>query len=335
LVIPVTPKLLIALRRDANRAMWQEWRAAHPPGKRVYEVACIRNLVEKALPRVQQAWKPTLGALGISVTLTGVMCHGRPFVSFPGAARSCELGDLLLVHDHQPGQGALERRAAVIQAKVFGRSGVTSRNDIQLALYQRWPQFTYTDWPDGLGALKAVLESHQLAGPDLFDRHIARAVPGHSTRTAATVDAGCRYGMIDTASNPWGDPYLSMNPWRLCSPNEPDLYHYHWGLSLGGYLVRLVMGKVGRPALVPGWPSTLSGACHWSLMVEELMALLPSANPPPAASPGTPAASGKAAPRGALALMVGNTPPAGSGGAPPGLRDQRIADEAEHSLLFW
>jgi hypothetical protein len=38
--------------------------------------------------------------------------------------------------------------------------------------------------------------------------------------------------MIDTANNPWGDPYLAMNPWRLCSSNVTVLYHHNWGLSL-------------------------------------------------------------------------------------------------------
>jgi hypothetical protein len=52
-------------------------------------------------------------------------------VTFQGAARACELGDLLLVHDHLPDQARFERRATVIQAKVFGPHGVTSRNDIQ------------------------------------------------------------------------------------------------------------------------------------------------------------------------------------------------------------
>lgn len=36
-------------------------------------------------------------------------------------------------------------------------------------------------------------------------------------------------------------------------------------------------GQVGRRAPVTQWPSSLSVACHWSLMVMELLSMLPDA----------------------------------------------------------
>ncbi len=286
----ITPALLASLRHSANKAMWSEWNRAHPAGSHIDEVSCIYNLIGRALPKVQTGWKGQLSPLGVTATLTGVVCHGRPYVRYPGAVKSCELGDFLLVHDHRPVPAVLERRAAIIQAKVFGVTGVTSKNPIQLGLYQKWPRFTYTDWPGGVAVLKSVLAAKAGitdAASGALEREMAITLPMGTTASSAQIDLGCRYGMIDTHRSPWGDPRLSMNPWRLCSPNVPNVYAHRWGLSLGSYLTRLIMGKVGRVVPYPQWPTGLANACHWSLMVEELLSLLP-ASQATGASVGTP-----------------------------------------------
>jgi hypothetical protein len=92
---------------------------------------------------------------------------------------------------------------------------------------------------------------------------------------SSVVDDGCRYGMIDIDRNPWPHPFLSVNPWRLCSPNVSNISHHQGGFSLGGYLVRLMMGKVGRAVPHSRWPTNLATACNWSLVVQELLSLLP------------------------------------------------------------
>lgn len=91
------------------------------------------------------------------------------------------------------------------------------------------------------------------------------------------LDDGCRYGMIDVEHSRWGDPLTGMNPWRLCSAQAHDVYTSKAGFTLGSYLVRLMASQVGRRAPVTQWPTSLSGACHWSLMVMELLSILPSA----------------------------------------------------------
>lgn len=49
------------------------------------------------------------------------------------------------------------------------------------------------------------------------------------------------------------------------------------GQTLAGYLVRLMNGEVGRHVPITHWPLAVSGACHWSLMIMELLSILPNA----------------------------------------------------------
>jgi hypothetical protein len=230
------------------------------------------------VPRIEKAWQEQLDPVGVSVHLGGAVCHGRPYVTYGGAARSCELGDLLFVHDHQPQQGALERRACIVQAKIFGKNGVIARNAIQKRLYEKWPRFTYTSWPGGLRRLQELLESRLGVPPGPLvglQRDLAITIPSGRRDRYVNVDDGSRYGMIDAVRAMWRMPF-HPNPWRLCSANVADLYRHGGGLSLGGFLTRLVTGKTGRPALQTDWPVSLTVACHWSLMINELLEALPT-----------------------------------------------------------
>ncbi|HLZ99422.1 MAG TPA: hypothetical protein VKP66_15920, partial [Steroidobacteraceae bacterium] len=56
-----------------------------------------------------------------------------------------------------------------------------------------------------------------------------------------------------------------------------DVYTSQAGLTLGSYLVRLMAGQVGRHVPFTQWPTSLSVADHWSLMVMELLSILPNA----------------------------------------------------------
>ena len=81
--------------------------------------------------------------------------------------------------------------------------------------------------------------------------------------------------MIDVEYSRWGDPLNGMNPWRLCSVRAPNVYRSQDGLTLGSYLVRLMAGEVGRYVPATQWPSSVNAACHWSLMIMELLSILP------------------------------------------------------------
>ena len=271
--------MLPQLRSSANHAMWNAWHRAGLHCGTPGEVDCIKNLVQMALPQVDAAWRRDLNATGVHVRLQGVVCHGHPRVMYLGASARCELGDFLLVHDHHPDTGPLERHAVIVQAKVFHIAGVRARNPIQLGLYQRWPRFTYESWPGGFANLDLVHARAGLTGPlpNLRARDLTvTGAAGSPLASPAMLDDGCRYGMIDVEHSRWGDPLTGMNPWRLCSARTHNLYSSKAGLTLGGYLVRLMAREVGRRAPVTRWPASLGAACHWSLMIMELLSLLPS-----------------------------------------------------------
>jgi hypothetical protein len=167
----------------------------------------------------------------------------------------------------------------IVQAKVFHRTGVRAKNSAQLYLYQQWPRFTYESWPGGIGNLASVHAHAGLTGPLPVLRERELTIMGVAGRPASRVmlDDGCRYGMIDVQHSRWGDPLTGMNPWRLCSAKAHDVYSSQAGLTLGSYLVRLMAGQVGRRVPATQWPSSLSVACHWSLLVMELLSILPGA----------------------------------------------------------
>lgn len=268
------------LRLLANQAMWESWHAARLHRGTPNEVACIKNLIEVALPLVEKRWSDPLRKVGVKAQLQGVVCHGHPWVKYAGASARCELGDFLLVHDHQPDHRPLKRRAAIVQAKVFHRAGVRARNSVQLDLYQRWPRFTYDSWPGGIANLDSVHARAGLTAPLPLRRERELTIMGTAGNSPAPpimLDQGCRYGMIDVKHSRWGDPRNGMNPWRLCSAQQRDVYTSKDGMTLGGYLVWLMAGKVGRRAPITKWPSSLNLACHWSLMVIELLSILPGA----------------------------------------------------------
>lgn len=117
--------------------MWKAWHGAGLHHKTPSEVACIKNLVQVALPQVDAVWRPALKKIGVAARMHGVVCHGHPWVKYSGASTRCELGDFLLVHDHLPVNGTIRRRAVIVQAKVFYVEGVRVRNSVQLDLYKR------------------------------------------------------------------------------------------------------------------------------------------------------------------------------------------------------
>lgn len=260
--------------------MWNSWHKGGLHHGTPSEVACIKNLIQVALPQVDAVWRDALKKIGLSALLQGVVCHGRPWVSYLGASARCELGDFLLVHDHQPDGGPLERRAVIVQAKVFHRAGVRAKNPVQLDLYRRWPRFTYESWPGGLDNLDLLHKHAGLTGPQAIRRERDVTVTGKAGKSSASpamLDDGCQYGMIDVEYSRWGDPMTGMNPWRLCSAQAHDVYTSKAGYTLGSYLVRLMAGQVGRRAPVTQWPTSMNSTCHWSLLVMELLSILPSA----------------------------------------------------------
>ena len=263
------------IRLVANEAMRQA-HLTHPLPSPAGEVACIRHLANHALPRIDSAWRNAFALSGVHVTMQSVICHGRPYVAYLGAVRGCELGDLLLVHEHYS-PGRRSQRAALVQAKLFRGGRVTAPNDVQKTLYRTWPPFVYTSWPGGLGKLRQLAAQRFAGAGSGFLIRDLRSGPGGAKIATYLAEDGSRYGLIDDMT-PW-QIYNAWcgSPWRMCSARVPDLYRYGGGLSLGGYLTRLLFGHVGRPFQRLAWPVDLATTCHWSIVMHELLTLLPPA----------------------------------------------------------
>lgn len=73
-----------ALRREGNNAIREEWLAAGL-NKGGGEVACIKNLIEVGLPKLEAAWQPIIGHHNLKVGIAGAVCHPIPQVIFQGA----------------------------------------------------------------------------------------------------------------------------------------------------------------------------------------------------------------------------------------------------------
>ena len=105
--LSVLTTMLPRLRSSANQAMWNAWHRGGLHSGMPSEVACIKNLIQVALPQVDAIWRDALNNVGLAARLQAVVCHGHPWVKYLRASARCELGDFLLVHDHQPNNAPL------------------------------------------------------------------------------------------------------------------------------------------------------------------------------------------------------------------------------------
>ena len=141
------------------------------------EVSLVAAVTLGAISKIATAWKPILALSKHSLEITGVFCHAAPQVQFRGlgaTSHRCELADLLIVVD-QFDQGAIHRRATLVQAKmaskakVAGLSGVSSIR--QLFLYQNWPSFSFTDSAYGINSYSLASTTEQSGSFGIIDRH--------------------------------------------------------------------------------------------------------------------------------------------------------------------
>lgn len=159
------------------------------------EPSHIASFVRYGVEALADAWTPSLDQAGVSLRITGVFCHQSPKVDmlassgFRPPAGECELGDLLIVHEHGTGT-ARRRRAMLLQAKM-ATEGSVPKNGPQEFLYEHWPDFSITK-------------------PRVFDRR------SRNLRDNAT---GGKYVLIDDP--PWGRAPWTLHPGNLIGPSEP------------------------------------------------------------------------------------------------------------------
>lgn len=116
---------------------------------RWHEPAYVASFVLYGVPKLAAEWAAPLDAIKVGLRITGVFCHQSPKVVMNRTAWAdggeCELGDLLVVHDHRrPGDKAPLRRAVLVQAKMPYATGHIDANPRQSFLYESWPTFCIT-----------------------------------------------------------------------------------------------------------------------------------------------------------------------------------------------
>jgi hypothetical protein len=100
------------------------------------------NKVAKMTYKIPKALNDLkLNINGYLLKVGGVFVHQRPYVVF-GDAKSVELGDLLLISTVIDSKGGINRRAILLQAKMFDDLPITPDED-QHDLYKNWPPFQY------------------------------------------------------------------------------------------------------------------------------------------------------------------------------------------------
>ena len=71
--------------------MWKAWHGAGLHRGTPSEVACIKNLIQVALPQIDKTWNKMLREAGVQIKLQGVVCHGHPWVKYFVSSARCEL----------------------------------------------------------------------------------------------------------------------------------------------------------------------------------------------------------------------------------------------------
>lgn len=211
------------------------------------ETSAVAAVVLAGTLKLGRSWASILGPLGYAVHTHGVFCHGSPKVRFQdstGAAKVCELADLLIVVDHFS-DGRSQRRAALTQAKMIGPSGVVDgkSNQSQLDLYMNWHPFDF--------ALKGYNSNLRNFG--------APGQPG------SRLDSG-RYGGIGLGSIP---PL-----WRQISP--APVMQVAEALSWGSFLVGMAVeakgcGRQAHICASPGYGAAALKPDTWSATIAELL----------------------------------------------------------------
>lgn len=79
---------------------------------------------------------------GYSLSVGGVFIHQRPYVIFD-SSKTVELGDLLLISTVMDSKSGINRRAILLQAKMFDDLPTSPDNKNQHELYNQWPAFQY------------------------------------------------------------------------------------------------------------------------------------------------------------------------------------------------
>ena len=205
------------------------------------EPSAVAAVAWAGVPDVVANWRHCASALG-NLQVHSVFTHGSPKVDFYdhlGTQTQCELADLLLVIDELGSTGAVvDRRAVLVQAKLFNSSGkftISGGARNQLELLRHWHKFTFVT--------KSV---YGTASRDFC----ALGQPGRAA------ESGCYGGIGGVAAAPLPFEWLNI------APNSVPAMLRSGGVDLAEFLAGMATGKsgVGREAIAHGtddWSSTV------------------------------------------------------------------------------
>ena len=210
---------------------------------RWHEPAYVASFVLFGVPRLAAEWSRPLNAEGYGLCITGVFCHQSPKVEMNRAewvsGGECELGDLLIVHDHKGRDAtATIRRAVLVQAKMPFATGSFADNPRQSFLYERWPYF----W---------------IRKPDVFDKNRRWDLGDNSQ--------GARYAQIMPGAS--RRRFLrARSPWAFQSCSGETILRQ--SDDMAAFLVAMLdfdgLASRGRKA-------TVGGSDDWSALIDVML----------------------------------------------------------------
>lgn len=257
--------LFDALCCTARMVVATTWHRAHrSPNAVPDEVAHIYELTTTGVRLLGDLWEPILSSRGISLKVTGVFAHQTPKASYDhpqSGAKSPELADLVIVHDHTApdlaGVPVVTRRAVLVQTKMANHGVPGQIDDVQEYLYQHWPDFELK----GLGANR---KERLLSG----------------LRNIRPNTGGSRYGLIDKTA--YGSlstkiyPFCWDVPWTFSDPLDP--IRSAGGEDAGAFIANMLFDSRwarGRSCHAVATPLalTVTPNNHFDVTIQELLDL--------------------------------------------------------------
>lgn len=272
--------LIDEIRQYTNLSHAYAWKMASP--KIPDEPALVSAFLSEEMYRGLRDSLHRHASSSMTVLVNGVFTHQTPKVTLKGAAKSVEIGDLLLIRQHfernkiQPSWG----KALLLQAKRTKKSRTGSLNSgnqkIQFELYQKWPEF------NGTSRLEIAPSGASYWN---FQHPSAGSIRYEDAAKYLTVFNGNAYSAT-AAQHPWkakpiqGQGYSEFlkgnfpgncawaagdcKPPPNCAKNGVDCTE-----DFAQTLLNFVLGQEGRSFQ----PGVIQGPDHWSIFVNRMLAI--------------------------------------------------------------
>ncbi|MGA2158706.1 MAG: hypothetical protein ABSG90_05770 [Dehalococcoidia bacterium] len=221
------------------------------------EVEYVATLVIEGTKKLGRNWSSILSAHGIDINITGIFCHQKPKIKFPGTSmHSIEIGDLLFCHFHTNKNNEEMRNAILYQAKMCGRQiSKFGGNELkQFKLYSEWPEFKYVH-PNLGKKTRQIIPSAPRRGAEylLIDKKPLCIDPFHPCLPCLPLSPRrhLSYEMIELLEFLAGDPFDSQS--ASTNPSRNDWSTVIWDLlhiSAVSKFTRFNAGYIARDRII-------------------------------------------------------------------------------------